>query len=209
MDVRNIHFRSYVYTGFKLDKSALQLFEPPAPSLRTVKRWIGDIKKDTFTLDKNVSTGRPRPLRTSGLIREVEDLTEKDPRMSIWELDELVHVDQTSIKRILTEDLEMKNVQFGYLQSFPRRKRRIKLHAAGVFWRMLASVRMVSTVSRMNWSIVKSKQQNMTWIKKGGKRSHCQENDAADRIYLQPRKIFDHSIAQGCYGNCRVYGGIL
>ena len=22
-------------------------------------------------------------------------------------------------------------------------------------------------------------------------------------------KIFDHSIAQGCYGNCEVYGGIL
>ena len=39
--------------------------------------------------------------------------------------------------------------------------------------------------------------------------AHCQENDAADRINLQPRKIFDHSIAQGCYGNCGVYGGIL
>ena len=83
--------------------------QPPASSLRTVQRWIGDIKKGTFTLDKNVSTGRPRSLRTSGLIREVEDLTEKDPRMSKWELAELLHVDQTSICRILTEvgDIEI------------------------------------------------------------------------------------------------------
>ena len=56
----------------------------------------------------------------------------------------------------------------------------------------------------------------MTWIKKGAEEelsceteAHCHENDAADRIYLQPRKIFDHSIAQGCYGNFGVYSGIL
>ena len=73
-------------------------------------QWVGDIKRGTFTLDKNVSTGRPRSLRTSGLIREVEDLTENDPRMSTWKLAELLHVDQTSIYRILTEDLEIKNV---------------------------------------------------------------------------------------------------
>ena len=37
-------------------------------------------------------------------------MTEKDPRISTWELAELLHVDQTSIYRILTEDLEKKNV---------------------------------------------------------------------------------------------------
>ena len=182
MDFRNIHFRSYVYTGFKLDKSALQLFEelkqvfgqPPAPSLRTVQRWIGDIKKGTFTLDKNVSTGRPRSLRTSGLIREVEDLTEKDPRMSTWELAELLHVDQTSIYRILTEDLEMKNVCSVWVPSELSEKKEDRIACCR---RILENVSQcesgvycVQDELWVNWSIVKSKQQNMTWIKKGAGR---------------------------------------
>ena len=65
----------------------------------------------------------------------------------------------------------------------------------------------------MNWSIVKSKQQNMTWIKKGGKRSQVMEPKLTVKktmlLIAFTCKIFDHSIAQGCYGNCEVYGGIL
>ena len=143
--------------------------QPPAPSLRTVQRWIGDVKKGTFTLDKNVLTGRPRSLRTSGLIREVEDLTEKDPKMSTWELTELLHVDQTSIYRILTEDLEMKNVCSVWVPSELSEKdkddhiaccRRILENVS----QCGSGVYCVQDELWVNWSIVKSKQQNMTWI---------------------------------------------
>ena len=52
MECGNTHFRSYVYTGFKLGKSAIQLTEElqavfgvdSAPCLRTVQLWIGAIK---------------------------------------------------------------------------------------------------------------------------------------------------------------------
>ena len=127
-------------------------------------------------MDKNVSRGQPRSLRTSGLIREVEDLTEKDPRMSTWELAELLHVDQTSIYRILTEDLEMKNVCSVWVPSELSEKNKED--------RIACCRRILENVSQcesgvycvqdelwVNWSIVKSKQQNRTWIKKGGKRS--------------------------------------
>ena len=159
MDFRNIHFRSYVYTRFKLDKSAHQLFEelkqvfgqPPAPSLRTVQFWIGDIKKGTFTLDKNISTGRPRSLRTFGLIREVEDLTKKAPKVSTWELAELLHVHQTSIYCILTEDLEIKNVcSVWALSELSEKNKEDRIACCMRILEMLASVRVVSTVSRMN-----------------------------------------------------------
>ena len=55
MDFRTTHYRAYVYTGFKMGKSVSQLHEElqqvfgqtSAPSLRTVRRWIADIRADT------------------------------------------------------------------------------------------------------------------------------------------------------------------
>ena len=51
-----------------------------SPCLRTVRRWVADIRNETFTLEKAVSSGRPRHIRTPDLTRKLEDLLEKDPR---------------------------------------------------------------------------------------------------------------------------------
>ena len=56
-------FRSYVDTGYELDKSAVQLIEDlqkvfgvdAAPWLRTVQLWIGTIKDGSISMEKNVS----------------------------------------------------------------------------------------------------------------------------------------------------------
>ena len=88
MDFRTTHYRAYVYTGFKMGKSVSQLHEEleqvygpsSAPILRTVRRWVADIRADTFTLEKSVSSGRPQHTRTPDLAQKVEDLIEKDPR---------------------------------------------------------------------------------------------------------------------------------
>ena len=97
-------------------------------------------------------------------------MTEKDPRMSTWEIAESLHVDQTSIYRILTDDLEIKNVCSVWVPS--------ELSEKNKEGHIVCCRRILENVSHrvqdelwVNWSIVKSKQQNMTWIKKGGKRS--------------------------------------
>ena len=67
MECGNTHFRSYVYTGFKLGKSAIQLTEElgavfgveSAPCLRTVQLWIEAIKDGSFSFQKNVISGCP------------------------------------------------------------------------------------------------------------------------------------------------------
>ena len=118
MDFRNTHYRAYVYTGFKMGKSVFQLHEElqqvfgqtSAPSLRTVRRWVADIRNETFTLEKPVSSGRPRHIRTPDLARKVEDLIEKDPRLSTRDLAGLLDVHRAAVNRILTEDLGMKSV---------------------------------------------------------------------------------------------------
>ena len=57
MDFRTTHYRAYVYTGFRMGKSVSQLHEElqqvfgqtAAPSLRTIRRWIADIRADTLS----------------------------------------------------------------------------------------------------------------------------------------------------------------
>ena len=102
---------SYVYTGFKLGKSAIQLTEElqavfgvdSAPCLRTVQLWIGAIKDGSFSFRKNVISGRPRSFR-------VPESSCKMPRISVRELARILNTDYTSIHRILTKNLQMKKL---------------------------------------------------------------------------------------------------
>ena len=91
MNVQNYHFRSYVYTGFKLGMSAVQLHgelvqvfgEASSPSLRCVQRWVASIRDDSFSFSKDTSLGRPRSVRSLVLVNRVDELIIKDPRLSI------------------------------------------------------------------------------------------------------------------------------
>ena len=67
---------------------------------------MADIRNGTFTLEKAVSSGRPRHIKTPDLARKVEDLIEKDPRLSTRDLAGQLHVDRAAIDRILSEILE-------------------------------------------------------------------------------------------------------
>ena len=98
MESGNTHFRSYVYTGFKLGKSAIQLTEDlqavfgvdSAPCLRTVQLWIASIKDGSFSFRKNVISGRPRSVRVPEMTRKVENLVAEHPRISMRELADML-----------------------------------------------------------------------------------------------------------------------
>ena len=118
MECGNTHFRSYVYTGFKLGKSAIQLTEDlqavfgvdSAPCLRTVQLWIASIRNGSFSLRKNVISGRPRSVRVPEMTRKVENLVAEQPRISVRELAVVLSTDHMTIHRIITEDLQMKKL---------------------------------------------------------------------------------------------------
>ena len=101
MDCDDIHFRSYVYTGFELGKSAIQLTEDlqelfgvdAAPCLRAVQLWI----YGSFSIKKNVSSGRPQLVWIPQMTSKVDNLVAKWPRISC--------MDPESIHRILTMNL--------------------------------------------------------------------------------------------------------
>ena len=91
MKVQNCHVHNYVYTGFHLGKSAMQLHgelvqvfrEASWPSLRCVQCLVASIRDDSFTLRKDASLGRPRSVRSPVLVNKVNELMTKDARLLI------------------------------------------------------------------------------------------------------------------------------
>ena len=149
--------------------------ESSVPNLRTLQRWVANINAGTFTMEKGVSPGRPRGTRTSQLVRKVDDMLANDPRLLTWDLAELLNIDQKSVYRIVTEDLDLKHVCSVWVPA--------KLSDKNKKDRVTCCKRILKTVNQsqsgvycvedelwVNWDIIKSKQQNKTWIKKNGKR---------------------------------------
>ncbi len=88
---------------------------------------------------------------------------------------ELLAVDNVVIHRILTEDLEMKHVCSVWVPAVLTEKN--KKDRVACCKRILKSANQsvsgiycVQDEIWVNWDIIKSKQQNKTWIKKDGKR---------------------------------------
>ena len=103
-----------------------------------------------------------------------------DPRLLTWDLAELLNIDQKSVYRIVTEDLDLKHVCSVWVPA--------KLSDKNKKDRVTCCKRILKTVNQsqsgvycvedelwVNWDIIKSKQQNKTWIKKNGKRSQVEK----------------------------------
>ena len=73
--------------------------ESSVPKLRTRQLWIANIEAGIFTLEKGVTSVRPRGTRPPNLVRKVNDndMLSNDPRLSTWDLAELLDVDQKSV----------------------------------------------------------------------------------------------------------------
>ena len=85
-------------------------FPDLSPGRSTVFGWVEAMKKGSFTLEKRTSSGRPRETRTPENISRVRELIEENPRLSTYEVAAELSLPQSSILKILTDDLQFKNV---------------------------------------------------------------------------------------------------
>ncbi len=73
-------------------------------SLETVKRWCKMIQENG-AIELLNSSGRPRIIRTSGVIQKVKNRMNRKKRVSIRILSRELDISKTSICRILKDDL--------------------------------------------------------------------------------------------------------
>ncbi|QQP36062.1 Transposase [Caligus rogercresseyi] len=73
-------------------------------------RWHTEFDKGVFALEKKTRPGRPRETRTEENVTRVKRLVEDNPRMTTRQVAAEVSLPSTTVFRLLTEDLGLRNL---------------------------------------------------------------------------------------------------
>ncbi|QQP35136.1 Transposase [Caligus rogercresseyi] len=110
-------FRSYFFIRIKLARTVneihgdlLSTFLDSCPGLFTLQRWHTEFVKGVFALEKKNRPGRPRETRTEENVARVKRLVEDNPRMTTRQVAAEVSLPSTTVFRLLTEDLGLRNL---------------------------------------------------------------------------------------------------
>ncbi|QQP54102.1 Uncharacterized protein FKW44_006818 [Caligus rogercresseyi] len=110
-------FRSYFLIRIKLARTVneihgdlLSTFPDSWPGLYTLQRCQTEFNKGVFALEKKTRPGRPRETRTEENGAHVKHLVEDNPRMTTRQVAAEVSLPSTTVFRLLTEDLGLRNL---------------------------------------------------------------------------------------------------
>ncbi|QQP37615.1 Uncharacterized protein FKW44_017937 [Caligus rogercresseyi] len=110
-------FRSYFLIRIKLARTVneihrdlLSTFPDSCPGLSTLQRWHTEYDKGVFALEKKTRPGRPRETRTEENVARVKHLVEDNPRMTTRQVAAEMSLPSTTVFRLLTEDLGLRNL---------------------------------------------------------------------------------------------------
>lgn len=81
-----------------------------SPSLRTVQRWIREVKWGNKELKDSPRCGRPVCAATSGNVERVLELIKENPKYSTRKLGEMLGIGKSSVQKILRDDLDMQRM---------------------------------------------------------------------------------------------------
>ncbi|QQP54710.1 Transposase [Caligus rogercresseyi] len=108
-------FRSYFLIWIKLARTVNEIHGDllstfPGPGLSTLQRWHTEFDKGVLALEKKTRPGRPRETRTEENVARVKRLVEDNPRMTTRQVTAEVSLRSTTVFRLLTEDLGLRNL---------------------------------------------------------------------------------------------------
>ena len=94
----------------EVEEDLKAVFPDECPSPRTIYRWFEGFPDPDYSLGDAARSGRPCSTRTEDNINLVKDFIEEDPRISVREIADCLDIDHKSVHRILTSDLQLRNV---------------------------------------------------------------------------------------------------
>ncbi|QQP56197.1 Transposase [Caligus rogercresseyi] len=205
------NFRSYFLIRIKLARTVNEIhgdlfstFPYSCPGLSTLQRWHTEFDKGVFALEKKTRPGRPRETRTEENVARVKRLVEDNPQMTTRQVAAEVSLPSTTVFRLLTEDLGLRNllsVLVPHQLSEANKTQRVKCcqDLLKVFQDheedFLGSHLLVQDESWYYWD---SAEQRQVWAEPTGPVSHppcetdSEEDDDSDGGHLQAEAGIDH-----------------
>ncbi len=109
-------FRSYVLIRSKLNVSPSDIycemitaFPEDCPTQRTVYKWLDLIRSGSFSMKKGTSSGRLPTTSSPEEVQELEGIIQEHPRLSCRELSDIASLSKSTVHRILTTNLALRN----------------------------------------------------------------------------------------------------
>lgn len=98
--------RKLVLSKHKKGESSTKIFEDlnGFVSTRTIRRWC-QMVRETGSITSSYSQGRPRIIRTKGMIQKVKTRMQRKKKVSIRKLASELNISNGSVSRILKQDL--------------------------------------------------------------------------------------------------------
>jgi hypothetical protein len=116
------YFRFYIKVRTALDIEPIvihnelhSVFGDEAPPLRTVQRWSKWFRDGREDIEDGGRSGRPVTETTSDNIRQVRDLINNDPHITVDELEAETGLSHGTVQRIISDHLQLKRVTARYV----------------------------------------------------------------------------------------------
>lgn len=219
------NFKFYALTRFKLDVTANNCLTEvrkahgdAAPSRATVFRWFSEFKDDentTATSSDNEDTARggdcvahsPRTSRTPEMIRAVQQKISEDNRMTVRKLATILDLSKSTVHRVLTEDLKLRNVCSVWVpHNLTEANKQSRVNCAKHIRRLFFAEKMESFCNKLavqdetlfHLEALPTKQQNRCWLQEGERRPQVVRRNISSKkvmllVVFTPSKRFSIS----------------
>jgi len=75
-----------------------------------VYKWVKRFSEGRESVTNEERSGRPETSRTQENIAKVRQILRKNPRLTVRSIAEQVNIDKVTVRKIITEDLDMRKV---------------------------------------------------------------------------------------------------
>jgi len=88
----------------------VRVYGDNAMNKTTVYKWVKRFSEGRKSVTEEERSGRPATSRTEENIAKVRQIVRKNRRLTVRSITEQVNIDKETVRKILTEDLDMRKV---------------------------------------------------------------------------------------------------
>jgi len=88
----------------------VQVYGHSAMKKTAVYKWVKSFSEGRESVTDEERSGRPATSRTEKNIAKFRQILRENRRLTVWSIAEQVNIDRETVRKILTEDLDMRKV---------------------------------------------------------------------------------------------------
>jgi len=97
-------------SGNKIREILVQVYRDNAMKKTAVYKWVKRFSDGTESVTDEERSGRPATSRTEENITKIHQIVRENHRLTVRSIAEQVNIDRETVRKILTEDLDMRKV---------------------------------------------------------------------------------------------------